>query len=82
MHQAVVPVQKYCLLVGDVRNLVRAVTAKQQSNERESQSSQISEPLSPHDPVLMLVPLVRQSLERRRQLQQRRADAARVCRSC
>jgi DNA-binding NtrC family response regulator len=39
-------------------------------------------PFSPHELVLTLVPLVRQSQERRRQLQQRRADAARVCRSC
>jgi DNA-binding NtrC family response regulator len=39
-------------------------------------------PFSPHELVLTLVPLVRQSQERRRQLRQRRADAARVCRSC
>ena len=39
-------------------------------------------PFSPHELVQTLVPLVRQSQERRRQAQQRRADAARVCRSC
>lgn len=39
-------------------------------------------PFSPHELVLTLVPLVRQSQERRRQSRQRRADAARVCRSC
>jgi two-component system, NtrC family, C4-dicarboxylate transport response regulator DctD len=39
-------------------------------------------PFSPHELVQTLVPLVRQSQERRRQAQKRRADAARVCRSC
>ncbi len=39
-------------------------------------------PFSPHELVQTLVPLVRQSQERRRQSRQRRADAARVCRSC
>ncbi len=39
-------------------------------------------PFSPHELVHTLVPLVRQSQERRRQARQRRADAARVCRSC
>ena len=39
-------------------------------------------PFSPHELVQTLVPLVRQSQERRRQARQRRADAARVCRSC
>ena len=39
-------------------------------------------PFSPHELVLTLVPLVRESQERRRQSRQRRADAARVCRSC
>ena len=39
-------------------------------------------PFSPHELVLTLVPLVRGSQERRRQLRQRREDAARVCRLC
>ena len=39
-------------------------------------------PFSPHELVLTLVPLVRESQERRRQARQRRDDAARVCRLC
>ena len=39
-------------------------------------------PFSPHELVQTLVPLVGRSQERRRQARQRRADAARVCRSC
>jgi DNA-binding NtrC family response regulator len=39
-------------------------------------------PFSPHELVLTLVPLVRESQERRRQARQRRENAARVCRLC
>ena len=39
-------------------------------------------PFSPHELVLTLVPLVRESQKKRRQSQQRREDAARVYRLC